>query len=111
METIPLENDTECVSAEWDNVSHTQQVRYSIRKLQRVEEQKSVTYYFIFDNKENKLPEWAFCLHALRTFAVGRLQRYLAGMSPKSRYLLTKEWENSLVTFTLRKKSELRFPF
>jgi len=116
-----LTRDTTCIPivdddyAQYDCVSHRQQVRYSVRKIMLTKEWGErltpAPFYYIFDNKKNDLPEWAECLFPLRTFAIGHLQKYIASVHPRTRYSLIKEWEESLITFTHRKKSELRYPF
>ena len=92
------------------DISHRQQVRYSIRRINRIEYGKIKPYWVIVDNKNEEIPEWAFGLFPLRLYAVARLQKYLRGCLPKRRWQLAKELEQSPITFTRRKKTELRYP-
>jgi hypothetical protein len=110
-EGVPRLDFGQCDDApEWGDDLHRKQVRYSIKRVNRIEFGKVKPYWVIVDNEKDELPEWAYGLFPMRLYAVARLQKYLLGCLPKVRWQLEKELENSPLTFTLRKKSELRYP-
>lgn len=92
------------------DATHLYQVRYAIRRHRIEKDGKIITFFYVFDKKTNSIPEWAEVLFPLRGYAVGCLQHYLEGLSPKKRSELSAEWEKSLTTFTERQKACFIYP-
>lgn len=110
MKSISIEPYSEKDWSRYGDSSHRQQVRYSIHRYSRIKiDGKKETFYYIYDSARSEIPEFAEGLFAQRQFAVGRLQTYIAGLPSKKQSALVSEWEKSLITFTHRKKSELRW--
>ena len=110
MKSISIEPYSERDWSDLGNLSHRQQVRYSIHRYTRIKiDGKKEILYYIHDNAHQEAPKFAQGLFKQRQFAVGRLQTYIAKLPRTKQSALVEEWENSLITFTRRKKSELRW--
>jgi hypothetical protein len=110
MKSISIEPYSESDWSRYGDSSHLQQVRYSIHRYSRIKiNGKKETLYYIYDSARAEVPKFANGLFRQRNYAVGRLQTYIAGLPRKKQSALVSEWEKSPITFTHRKKSELRW--
>ena len=101
-------------SAQWGDTYHRNQVRYSIRKHTYTYGQYAgKTLYYVYDEETKSVPVWAPDFLLYRTYAVGRLHKFIRGLwssNPQRWYEMVEKAEKSKYTFTKRKKAELRHP-
>ena len=96
---------------EFNNVSHTQQVRYSIRRHKYCDDKgKEKIGFYIVDNVRVESPSWSKGVFYQYHQAVKRLQAYIRNLGLDELDSMVFEWRKSSLTFTRRNKNELKIP-